>query len=157
MRHLKRGRKLNRTSSHRKAMFRNMVTSLLEHGRIETTLPKAKELRGIAEKMITHGKKAAEAERPEVALHHRRLAARYVRSSEALHKIFTEYAQRYEGRQGGYTRIYKLGWRRGDAASMAIIELLPESETGGAARNVDAPDGEAAPVTSKETFDDAAE
>jgi len=106
MRHMKRGRKLNRTNSHRKAMFRNMVTSLLEHERIQTTLPKAKELRGIVDRMITYGKKGT--------LHHRRLAARYVRNQDALSLLFGEYAERFADRAGGYTRILKLGWRKGD-------------------------------------------
>ena len=149
MRHMKRGRKLNRTAAHRKAMFRNMVTSLLEHERIVTTIPKAKELRGIADRMITYAKKGT--------LHHRRLAARYVRSTDVLHTLFTEYADRFAERPGGYTRIMRLGWRKGDAAEMAVIELLGEDEAVGkktrkrAAATSDAP---AAPVTSKETFED---
>ena len=148
MRHLKRGRKLNRTSAHRKAMFRNMVTSLLEHERIMTTVPKAKELRGVADRMITYAKKGT--------LHHRRLAARYVRNADVLNRLFTEYAERYQERPGGYTRIMRLGPRRGDAAEMALIELMPEGPvgTGKRRRTVESTEDEAAtaPVTSKESF-----
>ena len=118
MRHLKSGRKLGRNSSHRKAMFRNMVTSLLEHGRIETTDAKAKELRRVAARMITLGKKNS--------AHARRLASRSIRTQAVVDKLFTEIAPGFLERHGGYTRITKLSKRRvGDNASMCVIELMP--------------------------------
>ena len=101
MRHFKRGRKLGRTNTHRKAMFRNMVTSLLRHERIVTTIAKAKELRGLADRMITYAKKGS--------LHHRRLAARFINDKDVLNTLFTTFAERYADRPGGYTRIMKLG------------------------------------------------
>jgi len=116
MRHRTAGRKLNRSSSHRLAMLRNMVTSLLEHERIVTTLPKAKELRRAAEKMITLGKRGD--------LHARRQAASYVRSKSLVTKLFNDLAPQYADRQGGYTRIIRTGVRPGDAAPMALIELV---------------------------------
>jgi len=115
MRHLKSGRKLGRTSSHRKALFRNMVTSLLEHEQIQTTDAKAKELRRVADKMITLGKRGG--------LHSRRLAAAYIRKRSVVSKLFGEVAERFKDRPGGYTRIIKLGVRRGDAAPISLIEL----------------------------------
>ena len=119
MRHLKKGRKLNRNSPHRKAMFRNMITSLFRHERIETTDAKAKELRRFAEKLITLGKRGD--------LHARRLAFRTVRDRDVLKKLFDDLGERFRGRPGGYTRITKLGARRGDAAAMSVVELLYES------------------------------
>lgn|SRR3989338_4713128 len=116
MRHQVDHRKLERTASHRKALLRNMVTSLILSERIETTLPKAKELRRLADQMITLGKAGT--------LHARRMAARVVRSPEALQKLFDGLAARFTDRQGGYTRIYKFGFRRGDSAEMAAIEYL---------------------------------
>ncbi|MBF0291325.1 MAG: 50S ribosomal protein L17 [Nitrospinae bacterium] len=116
MRHLALKRGFGRTTSHRIAMFRNMVTSLLEFEKITTTLPKAKELRRIAEKMITHGKKGTLAQR--------RLALGYVREEKVVGKLFGPLAERYKTRPGGYTRIFKLGYRAGDAAPMAVIELV---------------------------------
>jgi large subunit ribosomal protein L17 len=116
MNHRKTGRKLGRTSAHRKALFRNMVTSLFEHEQIRTTDAKAKELRGVAEKMITLGKRGT--------LHARRQALRTIRSKEVTSKVFGELAERYRDRPGGYTRVIKLGQRAGDAAPMAIIELV---------------------------------
>ena len=116
MRHRKSGRKLNRSSSHRLAMFRNMVTSLLEHERIYTTVAKAKDLRRWAEWMITLGKRGD--------LHARRQALAVVRSKDVVHKLFSELAPRYKDRQGGYTRIIKVGFRKGDAAPMCLIELV---------------------------------
>ncbi len=120
MRHRKSGTVLGRDTAHRKAMFRNMVTSLLEHERIETTDAKAKELRRWAEKMITLGKKGD--------LHARRRALRVVRSKEVTAKLFDELAERYRDRPGGYTRIIKLGNRAGDAAPVSLIELVDRSE-----------------------------
>ena len=121
MNHGRNQRKLSRTSSHRKALLRNMVTSLLEHEAIRTTDAKAKELRGVAEKMITLGKRGT--------LHARRQALATIRSKEVTAKLFDELAGRYRQRAGGYTRILKLGPRPGDAAPMAIIELVDRTES----------------------------
>jgi large subunit ribosomal protein L17 len=120
MRHLKAGRKLNRTSAHRKALFRNLVTSLIEHEQIRTTDAKAKELRSIADHMITLGKRGT--------LHARRQAASYIRSSDVVKKLFDEVAGRFRERAGGYTRVVKLGHRHGDAAPMSVIELTDHGE-----------------------------
>jgi len=120
MRHRKSGRKLGRTSSHRDAMFRNMVTSLFEHERIVTTKEKAKELRPIAEKMITLAKRGD--------LHARRQALSYIRSKAVVEKLFTNIKDQFAERKGGYTRILQTGVRKGDAASMAIIELVGYEE-----------------------------
>tara|TARA_B100000315_G_scaffold69565_1_gene63347 strand:+ start:9317 stop:9898 length:582 start_codon:yes stop_codon:yes gene_type:complete len=116
MRHLKAGRKLNRTSAHRKALFRNMVTALIRRERIRTTLAKAKELRGKVERTITLGKKGT--------LHARRNAMKLVADKDSLKKIFGPLAERYASRPGGYTRVIKLGHRLGDDAPMAFIELV---------------------------------
>ena len=116
MRHRKGLKKLGRSSPHRQAMLRNMVTSLLDHERIQTTDAKAKELRRVAEKMITLGKRGD--------LHARRQALRFIRSKEVTGKVFDELADRYRERPGGYTRVMKLGQRQGDAAPMSIIELI---------------------------------
>lgn len=118
MRHNKAGRRLGRTTSHRIAMFRNMVTSFLNHEKITTTDSKAKELRSIAEKMITLGKKGD--------LHAMRQAASYIRDKKVVTKLFTTIAPRYKERAGGYTRIVKLGIRPGDNAPLSIIELVEE-------------------------------
>ncbi len=116
MRHRKSGRQLNRNSSHRQAMFRNMATSLIECEVIKTTLPKAKELRKVAEPLITLAK--------EDSVANRRLAFARTRSKAAVGKLFTELGPRYQERPGGYTRILKCGFRTGDAAPMAFIELV---------------------------------
>ena len=116
MRHQKSGRKLNRTSSHRKAMFSNMAASLFRHEIIRTTLPKAKELRRVAEPLITLAKTDGVA--------HRRLAFARLRDKQAVGKLFTEIGPRYQQRPGGYTRILKCGFRAGDSAPMAYIELV---------------------------------
>jgi large subunit ribosomal protein L17 len=116
MRHHKSGRKLNRNSSHRKAMFSNMTNSLFEHGIIKTTLPKAKELRRVAEPLITLAKNDSVA--------NRRSAFSSLRDKEIVGKLFSELAPRYKDRPGGYTRILKCGFRSGDAAPMAYIELV---------------------------------
>lgn len=118
MRHQKTGRKLGRNSSHRKAMFRNMVTSLFKYEQLETTDAKAKELKPIAEKLITLAKKGD--------LHSRRLALSYMKDKTVTHRLFEELKDRYTNRQGGYIRIIKKGVRRGDGASLSIIQLLPE-------------------------------
>jgi large subunit ribosomal protein L17 len=116
MRHRKSGRKLNRNSSHRKAMFKNMAASLVEHELIKTTLPKAKELRRVAEPLITLAKNDSVA--------NRRLAFSRVRDDAAVAKLFTELGPRYQDRPGGYIRILKCGFRTGDAAPMAYVELV---------------------------------
>ncbi len=120
MRHRKSARKLGRTGAHREAMFRNMVTSLFEHERIVTTTPKAKEVRKIADKMITLAKKGD--------LHSRRQALSFIRSKDIVAKLFDEIQEQYSDRQGGYTRIIQTGVRPGDAAPMAILELVGYEE-----------------------------
>ncbi len=122
MRHGVSGRKLNRTTSHRLAMFRNMVTSLLDHERIYTTIPKAKEMRRWAEWMITLGKRGD--------LNARRQALAIVREKKVVYKLFDDLAARYQNRAGGYTRIVKVGFRRGDAAPMCLLELVTEGGGG---------------------------
>jgi large subunit ribosomal protein L17 len=116
MRHGNSGRKLNRTSSHRKAMFANMAVALLKHEQITTTLPKAKDLRPIVEKLITLGKRGG--------LHARRQAWSVLRDDTVTAKLFDALAERYKARPGGYTRVLKSGFRHGDAAAMAVIELI---------------------------------
>ena len=116
MRHQKSGRKLNRTSSHRQAMFRNMAASLIRHEEIRTTLPKAKELRRVAEPLITMAKS------PSLA--RRRLAFARLRDSAAVAKLFEELGPRFQDRPGGYTRILKCGFRAGDNAPMALVQLV---------------------------------
>ncbi len=134
MRHQNSGRKFSRSSSHRKAMFRNMVTSLIEHERITTTEPKAKELRRFAERTISISMRLGDllakpkdqrtpAEQGKY-IHALRMAARMIRTREVLHKLFDDVAPKLAGRPGGYTRIIKVGQRTGDAAPMAIIELV---------------------------------
>ena len=155
MRHRKAGRRLGRNSAHRKAMYRNMVTSLMVHGQIQTTEAKAKELRRIADKVITMGKrvppstmeglsgealKAAQARR----VHFIRRARRWVNNPEALERLFGEYAERYKLRPGGYTRIRKVGFRSGDQAPMALIELVGDYDPSEA--KVKAPKQETAPA-----------
>ena len=122
MRHQKSGRKLNRTSSHREAMFRNMASSLVKHELIRTTLPKAKELRRVAEPLITLAKTDGVA--------NRRLAFSRLRDKEAVGKLFVELGPRYKERPGGYLRILKCGFRPGDNAPMAYVELVdrPQAE-----------------------------
>ena len=121
MRHLKSGRKFNRTSSHRDAMFKNMATSLFVHGLIKTTLPKAKELRRVAEPLITLAKVDGVA--------NRRLAFDRLRDKAAVGVLFTELGPRYRERKGGYLRILKCGFRVGDAAPMAYVELVDRPQT----------------------------
>lgn len=120
MRHKVGSRKLQRNTSHRMAMLRNMVTSLLEHERITTTVPKAKEARKMAEKVITLGKKGG--------VHNVRLAQRVVKSRVILEKVFGELKDRYAKRAGGYTRLMRGGFRKGDAADIAILELVDRPE-----------------------------
>ena len=120
MRHQKAGRKFNRTSAHREAMFRNMAASLIKHGLIKTTLPKAKELRRVAEPLITLGKIDGVA--------NRRLAFSRLRDKEAVGTLFTTLGPRYQSRPGGYLRILKCGFRAGDNAPMAYVELVDRPE-----------------------------
>ena len=112
-------RKLGRTTAHRKAMLRGLVTLLLENGKVETTLTRAKEVRSVAEKMITLGKKNT--------LASRRSALAYITKEDVVTKLFNDIAPKYESRNGGYTQIFKMGPRRGDAAEMAIIKLVDEA------------------------------
>ncbi len=123
MRHRKDHRKLNRSPAHRRAMLRNLVTSLLEHEEVRTTEAKAKEVRRVAERMITLGKRGT--------LHARRRALRTIRDRDVAAKVFDTLAERYSDRPGGYTRILKLGPRVGDNADMAIIQLVSGAESGG--------------------------
>jgi large subunit ribosomal protein L17 len=132
------GRKLNRTSSHRKAMFANMAAALIKHEQITTTLPKAKEMRGIADRMITLGKRGG--------LHARRQALSTLRDAELVDKLFTTLAERYADRPGGYTRVLKAGFRYGDSAPVGIIELVERDE--------DAKGLDSGPVFDDEDFDD---
>ncbi len=125
MRHRKSGRKLNRNSSHRKAMFQNMAASLLRHETIKTTLPKAKELRRVVEPLITLAKEDGVAQR--------RQAFNRLRDKEVVGKLFTEIGPRFKERPGGYLRILKMGHRAGDAAPMALVMLVDQPDAGGAA------------------------
>ncbi len=120
MRHRKSGRHFNRTSAHRKAMLQNLANSLFEHEVIKTTLPKAKELRRVAEPLITLAK--------EDSVANRRLAFDRTRSKEAVGKLFNELGPRFQGRPGGYLRVLKCGFRAGDSAPMAIVELVDRPE-----------------------------
>lgn len=123
MRHRKSGRRLGRTTSHKEAMFRNMVTSVFEHERIVTTTPKAKEVRKVVDKMITLAKRGD--------LHAKRQALSFIRSRDVVAKLFDEISGQFADRNGGYTRIIQTGPRRGDAAPMAILELVTYSEDTG--------------------------
>ena len=123
MRHRKSGRRLGRTTSHKEAMFRNMVTSVFEHERIVTTTPKAKEVRKVVDKMITLAKRGD--------LHAKRQALSFIRSRDVVSKLFDEISGQFADRNGGYTRIIQTGPRRGDAAPMAILELVTYSEDTG--------------------------
>ena len=120
MRHLKAGRKLNRSSAHRRALLRNLVTSLLQHEHLQTTDAKAKEMRRWVDHMITLGKRNT--------VHARRQAAAFVRGRDIVKKLFDEIAPRFADRPGGYTRITKLGARHGDAAPVSLIELVERSD-----------------------------
>ena len=134
MRHKKSGRILGRKSSHRKALWSNMVASLVEHGTIKTTEAKAKELRGVAERAINWGVKVCDIQTKAVSersddernalVHARRQAGKIVRDRNALDQLFTEVAPRFKGRPGGYTRVLKTGRRTGDAARMAYVQLV---------------------------------
>ena len=139
MRHLKAGRKFGRTSAHRKALFRNLVGALIQRERISTTLAKAKELRGKVEKTITLGKRGT--------LHARRQAFKLVPAKDAVQKVFGPLAERYANRPGGYTRIIRIGHRKGDDAPMAFIELVDRegNEAKPAAKGKTEPKKEAKP------------
>ena len=139
MRHGNSGRKLNRTASHRKAMFANMAASLIEHEQIVTTLPKAKEIRPIVEKLVTLGKRGD--------LHARRQAISAIRDAKLVAKLFDTLAPRYGQRNGGYIRIMKAGYRHGDNAAMAVIEFVD--------RDVDAKGIDSGPVYAIEGDDEA--
>lgn len=140
MRHRKAGRKLNRTSSHRKAMFANMAAALIKHEQIVTTLPKAKELRSVADKLITLGKRGD--------LHARRQAISKIRDVDMVKKLFDVLGPRYTERNGGYTRVLKAGFRYGDNAPMAVIELVD--------RDVDAKGQDSGPTADVEASEEAA-
>jgi large subunit ribosomal protein L17 len=129
MRHKKSGRKLGRNSAHRKAMYRNLAASLLTHETIRTTLPKAKELRRVVEPLITLAKN----ENGD-GVHRRRVAESRLRDAAAVGKLFSELGPRYKDRPGGYLRILKIGQRAGDAAPMAIVQLLDQPEPDGTAK-----------------------
>ena len=121
MRHLNSGRRFNRTASHRQAMFANMAAALIKHEQIVTTLPKAKDLRGVVEALITLGKRGD--------LHARRLVASRLRDEKMVKKLFETLGPRYQSRTGGYTRVLKAGFRYGDNAPMAVIELVDRDES----------------------------
>ena len=140
MRHGVSGRKFSKTSSHRKAMFSNMANALIKHEQIKTTLPKAKDLRPIVERLITLGKKGG--------LANRRLAFAQLRDDAMVTKLFTVLADRYKDRQGGYSRVLKAGFRYGDAAAMGVIELVD--------RDVDAKGQDSGPVEIAEEAEAAA-
>jgi large subunit ribosomal protein L17 len=146
MRHGMRHRKLGRTSSHREALFRNQLQSLVEKERIVTTLPKAKELRPIAEKVITRGKHGT--------VHDRRWVLGWVLSRDLVKKVFDEIAPRFTTRPGGYLRIVKLGPRQGDGAEMAVLELVERPEAV-AAEPAETPKPKRAPRPKKDSSDDA--
>ena len=144
MRHLKAGRKFGRTSAHRKALFRNLVQALIKRERISTTLAKAKELRGKVEKTITLGKKGT--------LHARRQAFKLAPAKEAVQKVFGPLAERYANRPGGYTRVIRIGHRKGDDAPMAFIELVDrEGEAKVSSKEKTAPKKEAKDTKPKVT------
>jgi len=140
MRHGNAGRKLNRTSSHRKAMFANMSAALIKHEQIVTTLPKAKELRPIVEKLITLAKRGD--------LHARRQAIAQIRDEDQVKKLFAVLGDRYKDRQGGYTRILKAGFRYGDNAPVAVIEFVD--------RDVNAKGQDSGPTAEREEVEEAA-
>ena len=142
MRHGKKHRKLNRTSSHRKALFKNMANSLLKHEIIRTTLPKAKELRKIAEPLITLGR--------DSSVHNQRLAFSRLRDRDIVVKLFGEIGPRYSERNGGYTRILKCGFRKGDNAPMAYIELVDRPLDGSLVENKEVKAKEVEPKIVKE-------
>lgn len=128
MRHKVAGKRLGRDMGHRKALRRNLINALFEHGRIKTTKAKAEAIRGEAEKMITLAKRSLAHEDPNRAVHGRRVLFARLRNKASVAKVFDELAPRFEERPGGYTRTYKLGLRKGDAAQMVLIELVDHEE-----------------------------
>lgn len=129
MRHRVAGKKLNRDTDHRKALRRNLMAALVEHGEIVTTEAKARAIRGEVEKLITKAKRALAHEDPARGVHARRVVlARLGNKKDTMFKIFNELAPRYQERPGGYTRLFKIGPRQGDAAPMAMLQLIPEDE-----------------------------
>ena len=138
MKHRIKGKKLNRSSSHRKALFKNMAQALIKHEQIITTLPKAKTMKPIVDKLITLGKKGS--------LHARRQAFSQLRDNKIVSKLFGDLASRYADRQGGYSRVLKAGYRYGDAAAMAVLELVDRDE--------DARGKDSGPVQSTNTIED---
>ena len=155
MRHKVHTFKIGRTGAHRKAMLANMVSSLIEHGQIKTTITKAKEARRVADKMVTLGKKGD--------LHRRRLAVSKLRDKTAVKKLFDEIAPQYTERDGGYTRIIKLGRRAGDAAEMCILQFVEnddavkKAEKPAKAKKAKAPEAEKAPEATEEVAEETAE
>ena len=138
MKHRIKGKKLNRSSSHRKALFKNMAQAIIKHEQIITTLPKAKTMKPIIDKLITLGKKGS--------LHARRIAFSQLRDNNMVSKLFDDLASRYANRQGGYSRVLKAGYRYGDAAAMAVLELVD--------RNEDARGQDSGPVQNNNTNED---
>jgi large subunit ribosomal protein L17 len=153
MRHARRGKKLGRDASHRKALYANLTGALIEHGRIRTTVTKAKAVRPLAEQMITLGRRGD--------LHARRQAVAFLRSKDVVHHLFAEIAPRFRERPGGYTRIVKIGPRPGDAAEMAYLELVGDEVAPRARRERAVPPAVAAegpvPVTPAETAEEPPE
>ena len=135
MRHHRAGKKLNRDSAHRRALYANLAGALIEHGRIETTKAKAKAVKPVAERMITLGRRGD--------IHARRQALAFLRSQEIVHELFSEVAPRFKDRPGGYTRIVKIGPRQGDAAEMVYLELVDHVPQAPAPRRVRQPEAEA--------------
>jgi large subunit ribosomal protein L17 len=154
VRHQRAGKKLGRDAAHRKALYANLAGSLIEHGRIKTTVTKAKAVKPLAEQMITLGRRGD--------LHARRQATAFLRSRDVVHHLFAEIAPRFKDRPGGYTRIVRIGPRPGDAAEMAYLELVDGDVQPRPARAAEAPAAEAAapagePATVEEPLDDTAE
>ena len=149
MRHRKSGKRLNMNPAHRKAMIRNMLTALIEHEEIQTTDTRCKMLKRDFDRLVTLGKKDS--------VHARRLASAKLFGKDAVHKLFTELAPRYKDRPGGYSRIYKIGQRRGDGAPISLIRLIPEGEAVPQRSKKDAPAVEAAPVVAKTMVEETPE
>jgi len=150
MRHQRAGKKLGRDAAHRRALYANLAGALIEHGRIKTTVTKAKAVKPIAEQMITLGRRGD--------LHARRQAVAFLRSKDVVHKLFDEIAPRYKDRPGGYSRIVKIGPRPGDAAEMAYLELVGEEVTARPRRERPAPaEAAATPETEAEGVEETAE
>src|SRR3954471_23911282 len=149
MRHQRSGKKLGRDAAHRKALYSNLAGALIEHGRIKTTVTKAKAVKPIAEQMITLGRRGD--------LHARRQAVAFLRSKDVVHKLFDEVAPRFKDRPGGYSRIIKIGPRPGDAAEMVYLELVGEEVTARPRRERPVPEAEAVPATPEPAAEEAPE